>query len=562
MTAWLGVLAVALAADPLPVVSAELDRAMAHWATAGEVPHHVAIAVTDLESVSVSARDGTLALDDHGQRRSLDVDLRLGTPERDSTHDLRGMSSLDDDTRTWLAAPWDGPGEEAALRTTLWRELDARWRDARERIVLLRADQAVRVEEEDPAADFEPRAPVTAREVPAPLGLDDARLGALRDTLVRVSDLLGSAPHVVSSEASFDARRSVTTYVDTEGSTLVHGGLRLRVGLSVRVVADDGDELRLYRGTTVQDPSRLPDAATLMAWAQQLVVDADALSRAPRATPYTGPVLLLGKAAGVFVHEVMGHRVEGERNKDESEGKTFLAYLGQRVLPADVDIVDDPTVASFGGTDLSGFYRFDDQGVPAQRAVLVDDGVFRGFLMSRSPLQGFPHSNGHGRRQPGNAPAARMGNTMLSSSAGQPVAVLRKKLLAEARAQGLSFAYVVEEIDGGFTLTGRELPNAFNVRASRTWRVYVDGRPDELVRGLDLVGTPLAAFQNVIGVGDTSEVFDGVCGAESGWVPVSAVSPPLLFRRLEFQLKEKGSERAPLLPRPDVDGDATAEVSR
>jgi hypothetical protein len=133
------------------------------------------------------------------------------------------------------------------------------------------------------------------------------------------------------------------------------------------------------------------------------------------------------------------------------------------------------------------------------------------------------------------------------------MAELRRRLLAEAKSQGLEYAYIVEEIEGGFTLTGRVIPNAFNVRASRTRRVWVDGRADELVRGIDLVGTPLVAFQSILAAGDTPEVFNGTCGAESGWVPVSAVAPPLLFSRLEFQLKEKSSQRPPLLDKPGAE---------
>src|SRR5690606_30324573 len=105
-------------------------------------------------------------------------------------------------------------------------------------------------------------------------------------------------------------------------------------------------------------------------------------------------------------------------------------------------------------------------------------------------------------------------------------------------------------------LTGRTMPNAFNVRANTTWRVFADGRPDELVRGIDLVGTPFVAFGNLVATGDDPQVFNGVCGAESGWVPVSAVAPSLLFSKLEFQLKEKGQERPPLLPKPRTDDGA------
>jgi hypothetical protein len=153
-----------------------------------------------------------------------------------------------------------------------------------------------------------------------------------------------------------------------------------------------------------------------------------------------------------------------------------------------------------------------------------------------------------------------MGNTIVQSSTTHSSEKLRESLLDQIREQGLEYGYIVDSINGGFTLTGRMMPNAFNVRANASWRVYADGRPDELVRGIDLVGTPLIAFSSILGTDDAYEVFNGTCGAESGWVPVSAVAPGVLFRRLEFQLKEKGQERPPLLSKPELATDGAASL--
>ena len=176
--------------------------------------------------------------------------------------------------------------------------------------------------------------------------------------------------------------------------------------------------------------------------------------------------------------------------------------------------------------------------------------------MGRSPAPGFPHSNGHGRRGAGEAPKSRMGSLIIEASQGR--ADLRGDLLQEIRGQGLEYGLIVEEIGGGFTTTGRVEPNAFNVRADASWRIYADGRADELIRGIDLVGTPLTAFDSIVAAGGEPAIFNGGCGAESGWVPVSAVSPDLLLRRLEVQLKEKASARPPLLAKPVAPGGVEA----
>ena len=293
--------------------------------------------------------------------------------------------------------------------------------------------------------------------------------------------------------------------------------------------------------------------------AAQRVTD---LKNAPLLEPYTGPAILRGRAAGVFFHEIFGHRVEGHRQKDEDEGQTFTDMVGEQVLPDFLSVVDDPTIRSLAGLDLNGTYPYDDEGVLAQRVALVDHGELLGFLMSRAPIEGIDSSNGHGRRQPGNAIVARQGNLIVQAHESVSFEELRAGLIQQVEEQDKPFGLIVDDITGGFTLTGRVTPNSFNVRPVSVWRVYADGRPDELVRGGDFIGTPLTTFSRILAAGDDPEVFNGVCGAESGWVPVSAVSPSLLLEEIEVQRKEKENDRPPLLPAPPSPQGDTKSVAQ
>ena len=527
------------------VLVSELERANAHWATleTGR-PHYVAVAIEDRDEITLRANDGALSIRNRHQSRTLDVDLRVGTPELDSTHTLRGFSALEGEERGHLRVPL---GEGYALRHALWRELEARYRDATERIVVIRANRNVKVAEEASADDFSPGQGIVDRGSVPVLAMDEAEWEA---DLLAVAARLHAVPEASHSSVAVAAAAVRDSFVDTEGARIVHGIRRGRVTLIVGATAEDGDEVQVFRTKDVHDLERLPDRETLLEWSDQVASELRARLQASRGTPYSGPVILTGKASGVFFHEVLGHRVEGHRQKREDEGRTFAEQVGRRVLPSWIDVYDDPTLDELAGEQLNGNYAYDDEGTPAARAPIVDDGVFVGFLMHRSPIPGFDRSNGHGRRSTGNPPLARMGNTVIEASRTVSQSELRRRLLREVRRQRLEYGYIVDEIEGGFTMTGRVTPNAFNVRASTTWRVYADGRPDELVRGLDLVGTPLVAFSNILAAGREAQVFNGTCGAESGWVPVSAVAPSLLFSRLEFQLKEKGQERPPLLVKP------------
>jgi predicted Zn-dependent protease len=176
--------------------------------------------------------------------------------------------------------------------------------------------------------------------------------------------------------------------------------------------------------------------------------------------------------------------------------------------------------------------------------------VLKSFLLSRAPVVGFKQSNGHGRKEPGYRSVGRQGNLMVQSSKTVSNAALRQMLMDEAKKQGKTYGLLFEDISGGFTFTDRSNPQAFQVTPIMVYRVFVDGRPDELVRGADLIGTPLTSFSKIVAAGDKMEVFNGFCGAESGYVPVSAASPSILTTQIEVQKKAKSSELQPLLPPP------------
>jgi TldD protein len=287
-----------------------------------------------------------------------------------------------------------------------------------------------------------------------------------------------------------------------------------------------------------------------------MAADVAGLLRAPEAEPFAGPAIFSGRAAGVFFHEIFGHRIEGHRQKDEAEGQTFTKSVGTQVLPVFLSVVFDPTRRKAGGIDLNGWYDFDDEGVRARPVTSVDKGVLKTFLMSRSPIRGFDNSNGHGRRQPGLEVVSRQSNLIVESAKAVPAAELRRMLLAEVKRQSKPYGLFFREVTGGFTTTQRAGLQAFKVVPVIVYRVYADGRPDELVRGADIVGTPLASFSRILATSDTVEVFNGYCGAESGSVPVSAVSPAILVSEIEIEKKAKSQDRPPLLPEPPVAGGA------
>src|SRR5205085_12156551 len=275
--------------------------------------------------------------------------------------------------------------------------------------------------------------------------------------------------------------------VTSEGEQLQYGLIRYRLELFIQGKAPDGMDIERYSNFDWVDPKDAPDDKAVYASEATLRKEMEGLVKAQRIDPTVGPALLTGRAAAVFFHEVFGHRAEGHRQKDVSEGQTFAKKVGEQILPSFLSIVDDTTMKKLGGEDLLGYYQFDDEGVPAQRVTLVDHGVLKDFEMSRSPLVGFSHSNGHGRRQLGATPVSRQGNLIVQSSKTMSDAQLREKFIQMIKEQGKPYGLLIDDIAGGFTFTGRGQPQAFQVQPLVVYKVFPDGKPDELVRGVAIV---------------------------------------------------------------------------
>lgn len=340
-------------------------------------------------------------------------------------------------------------------------------------------------------------------------------------------------------------------FVSSEGSRVVETLPYAYVFIYAGMTAEDNSVVRLSKSYFAFSADKLPSEEEMRKDIEQLLVDLKALSKAPLASPYTGPALLHPRVAGVFFHEIFGHRIEGHRLRSETDGQTFKERINEKVLPEGISVISDPTMSEFAGRDLNGYYTFDDEGIEAQRVAIVEDGILKSFLMSRTPLDTLITSNGHGRAQAGYAPVSRQSNLLVESEREVPEAELRALLIEECKRQEKEFGYYFKDVEGGFTETSRYQTNAFNIKPTLVYRVYVDGRPDELVRGVDLIGTPLAMFAEIYKTSDTKDTFIGFCGAESGSVPVSATSPGLLVRRIETQKKPVETEfKEKILPNP------------
>jgi len=537
----------AAASPVLEAMKAELSRSMDTFKSQPTPPYFLSYEITDDQTVTVNASFGKTISSTDGHNRQLDIDLRVGDYRLDNTHAIRGgVPDISGMMERFSMIPMPIEDDPVAIRTVIWRSTDQKYRRAVEQLTKVKTNVEVEAAPEDKSDDFSREPAQKHYEAVAALQADrQAWEGKLR----KYTAPFAAYGDIYEANAEFLADVETRWYVNSDGSEIQVSQPYYRLFISAFTKADDGMELPRYESYFGVRPGDLPDDATVLKAVDNMINDLKALRAAPIVAPYTGPAILSGRASAVFFHEVFGHRIEGHRQKEEEEGQTFKKKVGEAVLPASFSVYSDPTVRQLAGTDLVGSYGFDNEGVPAQRVIVVDRGIFKNFLMSRSPIEGFPHSNGHGRKQQGFSVVARQSNLIVEVANPVTRADLKKMLIDEVKKQNKPFGLYFEEIEGGFTLTGRTIPNAFNVMPIMVYRIYPDGK-EELVRGVDLIGTPLTTFSKLITADDHVAVFNGICGAESGMVPVSAASPAVLVSQIEVQKKEKSQEKAPVLPAP------------
>ena len=531
----------------MDAMTTELHRAFTSLGKQGDEkqlpPYFLSYSVADASEVSIQAQFGALVSSAASHMRVADVQVRLGEPKLDNTHGTHRGSAVNS-TQLPLG------DDREALARSLWLATNTGYGNALDNYLRVKTEAEVRAKEEDNSPDFSQEAPQVHLGQPAPaVKVDRAAWEQRMKTLSRV---FRQFPDVNRNMVMLSVQNETDYFASSEGSQVVAPHQSARVVVLALTRADDGMDLFRVQTFEAKTVEELPTESEMEVSVRELGKSLEALRKAPMTEPFDGPAILSGRAAAVFFHEVLGHRLEGQRQRGHEEGQTFTKEVGKEVLPTFLSVADDPTVTTFGKTWLSGSYEYDDEGQKARRVGLIDDGVLKTFLMSRLPIASFASSNGHGRAQTGRMPTGRQGNLIVTSTKSVPETELRKQLIEEAKKQGKPYGLYFEDISSGFAVTTRSSPQAFQVIPLVVWRVYVDGRPDELVRGVSIVGTPLAAMKRILATSDKSEVFNGECGAESGSIPVSAVAPAMLVSEMETQRQPQGTARPPILPIPSA----------
>jgi predicted Zn-dependent protease len=547
---WLLLLCAADGESPvLSAMKAELGRSISKLRLKGyEAPYFLAYSVRDYRQGETLARFGALVSNLSTRNRQAYAEVRVGDYQLDNTTSDHEMAMDLNEVEQW-EPPTDAPLDDdvEALRANLWLLTDTRYKRALSAYAKKKGKRATTVSEDEDLPSFSKEQPSKHFDAPTPFSYDGDSFAARARAL---SARFKQYPELLEGSCKFSADRVTHYFVNSEGTAMVTERTLWSVHLEAALRAKDGMRLQHEKDFYGHTAAELPDDAKLQQVIAQLADELHALKSAPVIDPYTGPALLMEEAAGVFFHETVGHRLEGERQNDEKEGRTFKGQVGKTVLPEFVTVIDDPTVKTAAGASLNGYYQLDDEGVEARPVTLIYKGVLRDYIKSRTPITGSLHSNGHGRAEGVAQPMGRMGNLFVRSTKKVPSDKLKQMLLDEVRKQGKPYGLIIRDITGGSTNTSNFGYQAFKGMPRLVYRVDAKTGAETLVRGVEMVGTPLTTVSRIVATSDTEGVFNGYCGAESGFVPVSTVAPAVLMSEIELQRSQRALERQPILPAP------------
>ena len=508
-------------------------------------PYYISYLLRDIRRIDVWAKYGSIGYDRTDHKRVCFANVRVGSYRYDQTA-YGGLTDNSDEVESYDLVDMPLEDDTDAMRFALWRLTDARYREAVKAYHSRKARDVSFLDENKELPSF-----IKQSAVRSPFRLINPRIdtGHFRDYVRKASRVFKKFGEIKNSYVEFSSELQTKVFVSSEGIERVWQEPVYQITAYMWYLTKKCNEEHslVY---TVAHPDELPDLENLKKAILQRVKLLTEIEHGEKLISYTGPVLMAPRPAGLFVHEVAGHRLEASRLLSHDEGRTFKDKVGHRIMHKDISIYDDPSRRSFNGQSLIGHYRFDDEGSVPSRAVLVERGVLKGFLTTRSPVRKKDHkNNGHARNQTFEHPISRMGNLLIESHSSLSWKELKANLLEEIRRRKLPYGVILYEVEGGETGTESYNFQAFMGQITVAVKVYPGGR-EKYIRGVDFVGTPLSSLSHIIAVGQDRELDNGFCGAESGTIPVSTLSPAILVSSLELQAKDTTRVTQYSLPLP------------
>ncbi|HMD42218.1 MAG TPA: metallopeptidase TldD-related protein [Candidatus Acidoferrum sp.] len=545
-------------------------------------PYYIEYRLLDMDIREVVGQFGALLSTNHNRSRVMNVSARIGDYKLDSSN------FLSDDGFRGFIGPSGGVGIDRdydSLRQDLWIATDQAFKEAAETYSRKQAYLSSLAR----ASDIDDFARVQTVQHIEPLVNADWGGRNWEQEVRDTSAALRAFPQTYDSRVTYYLVYLTEYLLTSEGTEVRTNRSFAAIEAGMNSLAPDGMQVNHFYATYAPRPADLPSADVVRKNLTVAGTELMAMRAASPAPDYTGPVLFESRAAAALIAQVLSPSLSGARAPLAFQPVVdqLMSSLGgrsdwsgkmeTRVLPASVSLVDDPSLKEYQGAPVIGSYTIDEEGVPAQKVTIVQDGKLKNLLMSRRPGPDSDKSNGHGRSAFLTDPKPVMSTLIFSSTETVSSEDLRKKFLDSCKAEKLDFCIVVRQMDNpSLSLMHQddfsELLASFGGNAATdrlplvVYKIYPSDGHEELVRGARITGFSPRMLRNIAGIGSDPFVYNymqsqvagvsgtalGAFGTAQNGLPATVVAPSLLFEEIEVRGARGEPKRMPILPEPPM----------
>ncbi len=545
-------------------------------------PYFIEYRLLDLDIREIVGQFGALLDSNHNRSRVMNVSARIGDYKLDSSN------FVSDDGFRGFIGPTGSVGIDRdydSLRQDLWIATDQAFKEAAETYSRKQAYLSSLAR----ASDIDDFARVQAVQHVEPLANSDWSSRNWEQEVRETSGALRAFPEIYDSRVTYYLVYMTEYLLTSEGTEIRTNRSFAAIESGMSTLAADGMPVNHFYATYAPKPGDLPSADAVRKNLTLTGTELMAMRSAPPAPDYTGPVLFESRAAAALLAQVLSPSLSGARPPLAFQPVVdqLMSSLGarsdwtgkteSRVLPVSVSLVDDPLLKDYKGSPVVGTYAVDEEGVPAQKVTVVQEGKLKSLLMSRRPGPDADRSNGHGRAAFLADAKPVMSNLLFSSTEGVSSGDLRKKFLDSCQAEKLEFCMVVRQMDNpSLSLLHQEdftgLLASFGGNAATdrlplvVYKLYPKDGREELVRGARITGFSPRTLRNIAGIGNDDFVFNymqsqiagisgtalGAFGTAQSGLPATVIAPSLLFEEIEVRGARGEPKRLPILPEPPM----------
>ncbi len=511
-------------------------------------PYFIALTTRERTKINISASFGSIKRSSISSSRELKADLRLGSAEFDNTHFLGGTFYPINGQLT-LGDNYD------ALRNNIWLICDAAYKRALDTISKKKAYKERKlIKEEIPDLS-----PATVQTNISEINELDINITNWEKIIRNLSTVFRKFPAIQKSSVELSGSHSYYYFLDSEGRKILKPVHKFSLIMSASSQAADGiklgDKRRIIRNLLTEFPSyaELEAQATTFAEDMSNLMEAEAWEGI-----YLGPVLLEGQAAAEFFNQLLARNISSPRAFWSEYDSSHQAYqpgaiterLGLRVLSPIFNVIDDPSVKTFQKIPLIGQFDVDDEGISAEKVELIDKGILKNLLMSRSPTKKRVKSNGHGRTDWSRNCDGRIGNLFINPTQTATPEQMRKKFLTKAKEYGQDYGIIIRRISqyGGNEKLGKPI---------LAYKVDLKTGDEKLVRHIRFNDVTLRSLRDIIMAGDQQQVYNVFQSGPATWsygqIPVSIIYPSILVSEMELERSEKKPDSLPYMSHPSFE---------